>query len=85
MESVIVVIVSACNFLMVDPITKEMVCRDFELPPYTENISALQCILGVQAQIAKTWYWQHPDWKIKRITCEKRNGFMGRDDRKEDI
>lgn len=80
METVIVIIVSACNFLMVDPATKEMVCRDFELPPFTEQISPLQCIVGAQAQVAKTWWPKHTGWTIKKITCEQRRGFGSNND-----
>jgi len=80
-ESILVVIVSACHFLIVDPATKKIECRDFVLPPFTEQISAQQCIIGVQAQVAKTWYWQHPGWKITKITCEKRTGFGSSNDK----
>ena len=75
MESIVVVIVSACHFLMVDPATKDIMCKDFELPPFTENMNALQCIMGAQAQVAKIWWPQHQQWKIKRITCEVRKGI----------
>ena len=79
METLIVVIISACNFLSVDPSnSRAHNCKEFELK-FTENINAIQCLMGAQAQVAKLWYPFHPDWKIKRITCQERKLILDKD------
>ncbi len=69
MESVVIVIISACSLLVSDPR-----CKDFELPPFVE-LNAIQCIIGVQAQVAKLWTPSHPNWIIRKITCKERHGL----------
>ena len=70
----IAIIVTACNFLMINPVTGDMVCKDFEIGPFfvEARITPHLCMKGGQIEIAKKWQPWHPNWAIKKFKCEER-------------
>ena len=70
MDSVMIIIISACSLLMSHDDSRSR-CTKFELPPFIE-VNIVQCIMGAQAQVAKLWLPTHPNWSIRAITCQER-------------
>jgi hypothetical protein len=73
MGSIVIITVSACNFLMTDVDTKQnKVCNDFELPRYElpYNVMPIECAKQSQIEIIKKWLPTHQDWQINKIRCK---------------
>jgi acyl-ACP thioesterase len=43
-------------------------CESFHVP-FQQDIQAVQCVWQSQMQAAQ-WSGEHPDWVIRRVSCE---------------
>ena len=61
-------LVSVC--LLSDPTR----CKDVSLVYSDERLTPMQCLMGAQPEIAK-WIEAHPQWALRRWTCQRAGLF----------
>ena len=74
MSFIIIVTVTACNFLMHTDDGRPF-CRDFQLPrvEVEHQPTPMQCFMNGQLKVIKEWLPSHPDWQIQKLKCSYTN------------
>ena len=54
--------------LLACPVKDPAHCESFHIP-FQAQMNMAQCVWQSQLQVAQ-WSGDHPDWVVKRVTCE---------------